>query len=977
MNRAAREGFEEALRECATERIHQIGHVQPHGAVLVFEADSLHTVRQASANFGDFVDLPKGIPIGQPLAAILGEPGNSQVLQLIRSAAGKQSATGALEVVRSGASIDLQAHLYATDKQWALELEPDDGAHQEANLAQLQLQFQQSLLEFDSDVDLARYLNEVVRLVRDLTGYDRVMVYRFNERWDGEIIAQVKVASAPSYLGHHFPASDIPPQARRLYASNLVRIVADVNAKPVPISPAINAATGEPLDMTYSALRSLSPVHLEYLRNIGVAASMVVSLMQDGQLWGMVACHHMAPKRVSIAMRNAAIFISRMVSAKLSSIAALEQRAKVNQANALVNDLVKSIATDDESATIRKLLPGLMQVLDATGVIVVVEGQPHVHGAVPDAKAVRALLDWLSGKVTSPEIFATDELAKLFEPARSYADVASGLLATAPKRDLQTGIVWLRRDKPRTVQWAGDYQSGLTLNAAGNFRLTPRKSFEIWCETWAARSEPWSRADTGIAAMLSLSVPEAIHQKHKLEVEQARFRQAHLVSENTVKQFNKLTGAIPGVVYQFLITPTGSWNYVYLSTYVRALFEVAPDEVCKDHHVITRCIVEEHRALHQASIEKAHSARAPWVHEYQIQTRSGAKKWIHGQALPELQADGSVLWHGILTDITARKAMDAALQTSEQKFRLIAENTSDGITIFDKHRTIQYASPAVAKQLGYAKQEELGRSSDDVYAMLDPQGRDAVVQTLNEAIEAKAPELRYSYRIRHKDGHYIWREDSANFRYTNAGEYDGSYVVSRDITERKRMEEEVRQLAYFDALTQLPNRRMLNDRLLQAVAASKRSGRYGAAMVLDLDNFKPLNDQHGHAVGDLLLVEVARRLTSCVRQVDTVARFGGDEFVLVLGDLDENKAESQRQAHGIAEKVRLALVAPYQLRITRLPQRATTVTHHCAASIGVVLFVNPEAAPDDILKWADAAMYEAKAAGRNAIQFHDGAVGAI
>jgi diguanylate cyclase (GGDEF)-like protein len=141
-------------------------------------------------------------------------------------------------------------------------------------------------------------------------------------------------------------------------------------------------------------------------------------------------------------------------------------------------------------------------------------------------------------------------------------------------------------------------------------------------------------------------------------------------------------------------------------------------------------------------------------------------------------------------------------------------------------------------------------------------------------------------------------------------------------------------------------------------------------MVLDLDNFKPLNDQHGHVVGDLLLVEVARRLIACVREVDTVARFGGDEFVVVLGDLDEDQIESQKQALLIAEKIRLALAAPYRLSITKENSRPATVEHHCSASIGVVIFVNHEAPLEDIMKWADAAMYQAKEAGRNAIQFY-------
>ena len=190
----------------------------------------------------------------------------------------------------------------------------------------------------------------------------------------------------------------------------------------------------------------------------------------------------------------------------------------------------------------------------------------------------------------------------------------------------------------------------------------------------------------------------------------------------------------------------------------------------------------------------------------------------------------------------------------------------------------------------------------------------------------------------------------------------------QDITERKQMEEQVRYLAFYDALTQLPNRRMLCDRLSQVMAASKRSLRYGAIMILDLDNFKPVNDQHGHLVGDVLLTEAAKRLSGCVREVDTVARFGGDEFVVLLSDMDVDQAQSAAQAQAVAEKIRLALSEPYVLPITTENQAQTTVMHHCSVSIGIALFMNTNASQEDLFKWADVAMYQAKADGRNTIR---------
>jgi diguanylate cyclase (GGDEF)-like protein/PAS domain S-box-containing protein len=196
--------------------------------------------------------------------------------------------------------------------------------------------------------------------------------------------------------------------------------------------------------------------------------------------------------------------------------------------------------------------------------------------------------------------------------------------------------------------------------------------------------------------------------------------------------------------------------------------------------------------------------------------------------------------------------------------------------------------------------------------------------------------------------------------------------ITEDITERKKAEEYIRNFAFYDTLTQLPNRRLLNDRLGQAMAASKRSGRYGAVMFMDLDNFKPLNDAHGHDVGDLLLVEAAQRITSCVREMDTVARFGGDEFVVMLSELDVDKKLSIAQSGVVAEKIRVTLAEPYLLTRKQESGVEITVEHHCTSSIGVVLFINHEAGQEDIIKGADMAMYQAKEGGRNTIRFFDG-----
>ncbi|OIR08663.1 cyclic di-GMP phosphodiesterase Gmr [mine drainage metagenome] len=195
--------------------------------------------------------------------------------------------------------------------------------------------------------------------------------------------------------------------------------------------------------------------------------------------------------------------------------------------------------------------------------------------------------------------------------------------------------------------------------------------------------------------------------------------------------------------------------------------------------------------------------------------------------------------------------------------------------------------------------------------------------------------------------------------------------LSGEVAERKKMEEQIRQLAFHDTLTELPNRRLLLDRLEQTIAVSQRKNSYAALIFLDLDNFKPLNDMHGHVVGDLLLMEVARRLQSCVRESDTVARFGGDEFVVMLGDLGEGKSGSLTQARIVAEKILAAISGPYRFTLAQEGQTASDIEHYCTASIGVVVFTDHMGSPDDLIRWGDSAMYRAKMAGRNTIRFFE------
>ena len=322
-----------------------------------------------------------------------------------------------------------------------------------------------------------------------------------------------------------------------------------------------------------------------------------------------------------------------------------------------------------------------------------------------------------------------------------------------------------------------------------------------------------------------------------------------------------------------------------------------------------------------------------------------------------------------------RSQVTEKIRDSEAHFRLLTEDVADVVWRADRHLCITYISPADQRLRGFTADEVIG---SHVFEMFTEEGIAAVKKILKEKRPpelAGAPDSFITFEAQHrcKDGRLIWGEVQAKPMSDASGTITGYHGITRETTQRRQLEDQVRQLAFYDPLTKLPNRRLLNDRLNQSMATSQRKAGYCALMILDLDNFKPLNDTHGHLVGDLLLIEAADRLRRCVREVDTVARFGGDEFVVLLNDLSADRTEATAQAETVAEKIRLGLSEPYLLKLKQPTQEQADVTveHRCSASIGVVVYIGKETKQEMVLKWADAAMYQAKDAGRNAIQFYE------
>lgn len=410
-------------------------------------------------------------------------------------------------------------------------------------------------------------------------------------------------------------------------------------------------------------------------------------------------------------------------------------------------------------------------------------------------------------------------------------------------------------------------------------------------------------------------------------------------------------------VMVWLSGPNGEcthFNQVWLDFTGRALAEEIGDGWSTGVHPddLTHCL---------ATYSDAFAARREFTMEYRLRRHDGEYRWIVDHGVPRTnEQDEFIGYIGSCVDISERKQAELKIQLTQ----FAMDNAFDEIFWLDRRAHICYINNRACETLGYSREELLRLSIPD----LDPQ---FPLSRWDEHWASLQREKSQFFETRHrrKDGSVIPVEISANYVKFDDQEYNIAFC--RDISRRKLAEEEIHTLAYYDALTQLPNRRLLHDRLTQALAASKRNGQYGALLFLDLDNFKPLNDSCGHEAGDLLLAEVANRITRNVREIDTVARFGGDEFIVLLGELAEDRESLQKQAGIVAEKIRAVLAEPFDLQLNQeggsMPQ---PLCHRCSSSIGVTLFDGGTDTPKAILMRGDAAMYQAKAAGRNQVCFH-------
>ncbi len=507
--------FEQLLANCANEPIRSPGAIQPHGVLLTLCEPQLH-IQQISANVETLLGQPAESLLGQPLEQLLGAADGQRIREVLQL---QQLADApALYLSRNGRRFEGLLHRHQGVLMLELEIQPDQPrplTWQNDDLGRLLRRLQ-----------AARTLHELYAIsvseIQAMTGYDRVLIYRFEEEGHGQVIAEATRPEMEVFNGLFFPASDIPQQARELYRSNWLRIIPNADYQPVPLLPTLRPDTQQPLDLSFATLRSVSPIHCQYMKNMGVLSSMSISLLKDDQLWGLISCGNRQPLLVPHELRIACQTIGQVLSLQISAMEALDLSRQREEKVAALASLDQAMRD-----TCGSVFDGLTQapqvLLDLTqagGVAIIEDKQLHCFGQCPPRDEIRALHRWLQG--TGEAVFASNHLASVYPPAASYQQVASGVLAMSLPKPVDNGVLWFRPEVKENIHWSGNPQKPLDLeNSDAGLRLRPRTSFEIWKVEMAGISSKWSHGDRFAANDLRRSALEHDLARQVLREQQA------------------------------------------------------------------------------------------------------------------------------------------------------------------------------------------------------------------------------------------------------------------------------------------------------------------------------------------------------------------------------------------------------------------------------------------------------------------------
>lgn len=643
------------LTNCERELIHLAGSVQPFGILLTLHGTH-YTIVQASANTSTLLGVSAVSLLGQTIET-LGDEVFFSLERVVTTSDLKEPVPLKCILLVEGTPADFEGTLHrVTAELLVLELEPMAVSAIDTVDFSSQLlldHLDTSIQRFSSAPNINVLCDSVVKRFRDMVGYDRVMVYKFDPEGHGKIIAEARNPRLESLLGHHYPATDIPQRARELYIRNRLRVLVDVNHEAAVLIPRELPGGGTELDMSLCHLRSMSPLHLQYLRNMGVTATLVVSLVREGRLWGLIACHHYSPRNLRMPVRAACEMLAEVISTRIAAIENYVHAQVAIQARRLEQRLIEATSTEgDWRLALFRNPHTLLQPLGATGAALVHEGEILTSGEVPSTPELRALTQWVH-RQQSDGLFMCSSVSRANPALESLTPTASGVLAIKLSAERPDYLMWFRKEQLLTVTWAGDPSKPVLGNDP--MELSPRRSFAAWSELVRGTALTWTTAEIALARAFGNSLVDIILQVHAVRL---------LIAEHQLAQ----TRATVADSKEPVIIADASQRVLFAND---AFYELARRQ-CGEHSSLEHIsALFTDAAPARVMLNALGEDRQPWRGALNLKLGDGDVLAVSVRAEVVPHRDGSILGYFLIfDDRTQNQRAAAARERLEQSLAL-------------------------------------------------------------------------------------------------------------------------------------------------------------------------------------------------------------------------------------------------------------------------------------------------------------------